>query len=386
MTQNSLSENRFDLTPTEGVQALRPYQPGKPIAELQREYGVSDVIKLASNENPLGPSPRVLAAMQREFADLARYPDGNGFALKQALAAKHGVELSQITLGNGSSDPLEFVVRVLVQPGDEVLFSEHAFAMYPIVTQAASAKAVMTQAKDWGHDLDAMLAAITDRTRVIFIANPNNPTGTWLGEEELEAFIAAVPSRIAVVVDEAYFEYASDPALRAQQSAKDYPDASQWLGRYPNLMVTRTFSKAYGLAGLRVGYSLSHPDMANLMNRIRPPFNVNSLALAAACAGLEDVEHVRKGVALNTEQMAVVTTAAQQMGLGFIPSVGNFVCIDVADPSVGRDGAAVYDALLHEGVIVRPVANYGMPRHLRVTLGLPEENARFLAALAKVLV
>ena len=386
MTQNSLSENRFDLTPTEGVQALRPYQPGKPIAELQREYGVSDVIKLASNENPLGPSPRVLAAMQREFADLARYPDGNGFALKQALAAKHGVELSQITLGNGSSDPLEFVVRVLVQPGDEVLFSEHAFAMYPIVTQAASAKAVMTQAKDWGHDLDAMLAAITDRTRVIFIANPNNPTGTWLGEEELEAFIAAVPSRIAVVVDEAYFEYASDPALRALQSAKDYPDASQWLGRYPNLMVTRTFSKAYGLAGLRVGYSLSHPDMANLMNRIRPPFNVNSLALAAACAGLEDVEHVRKGVALNTEQMAVVTTAAQQMGLGFIPSVGNFVCIDVADPSVGRDGAAVYDALLHEGVIVRPVANYGMPRHLRVTLGLPEENARFLAALAKVLV
>jgi histidinol-phosphate aminotransferase len=376
---------RFDLTPTEGVQALRPYQPGKPIAELQREYGVSDVIKLASNENPLGPSPRVLAAMQHEFADLARYPDGNGFALKQALAAKHGVDLSQVTLGNGSSDPLEFVVRVLVRPGDEVLFSEHAFAMYPIVTQAASAKAVTARAKDWGHDLDAMLAAITDRTRVIFIANPNNPTGTWLGEEELEAFIAAVPSRIAVVVDEAYFEYASDPALRSLQSAKDYPDASQWLGRYPNLMVTRTFSKAYGLAGLRVGYSLSHPDMANLMNRIRPPFNVNSLALAAACAGLGDVEHVRKGVALNTEQMAVVTTAAQEMGLGFIPSVGNFVCIDVGDSSVGRDGAAVYDALLHKGVIVRPVANYGMPRHLRVTLGLPEENQRFLKALADII-
>lgn len=386
MSQTNLNDKRFDLRPTEGVQALRPYQPGKPIAELQREYGVSDVIKLASNENPLGPSPRVLMAMQHEFADLARYPDGNGFALKQMLAAKHGVDLAQITLGNGSSDPLEFVVRVLVRPGDEVLFSEHAFAMYPIVTQAASAKAVMTPAKAWGHDLDAMLAAITDRTRVIFIANPNNPTGTWLGEEELEAFIAAVPSRIAVVVDEAYFEYASDPALRSQQSAKDYPDASQWLDRYPNLMVTRTFSKAYGLAGLRVGYSLSHPHMANLMNRIRPPFNVNSLALAAACAGLEDVEHVRQGVALNTEQMAVVTSAAQQMGLGFIPSVGNFVCIEVGDPSVGRDAAAVYDALLHEGVIVRPVANYGMPRYLRVTLGLPEENARFLAALARVLV
>jgi histidinol-phosphate aminotransferase len=388
--QRKSQNARFDLTPTEGVQALRPYQPGKPITELQREYGVSDVIKLASNENPLGPSPKVLAALQHEFADLARYPDGNGFALKQALAAKHGVELSQITLGNGSSDPLEFVVRVLVRPGDEVLFSEHAFAMYPIVTQAASAKAVMTPANPsspnkWGHDLDAMLAAITDRTRVIFIANPNNPTGTWLGGDELEAFIAAVPTRIAVVVDEAYFEYASDPALRVQQGAKDYPDASQWLGRYPNLMVTRTFSKAYGLAGLRVGYSLSHPDMANLMNRIRPPFNVNSLALAAACAGLEDVEHVRQGVALNTEQMAVVTSAVQEMGLGFIPSVGNFVCIDVADPSVGRDGAAVYDALLHKGVIVRPVANYGMPRHLRVTLGLPEENQRFLKALAEII-
>lgn len=372
----------FDLTATEGVQSLRPYQPGKPIDELQREYGVCDVVKLASNENPLGSSPKVLAALQNEFADLARYPDGNGFALKQMLAAKHGVDMGQITLGNGSSDPLEFVVRVLVQPGDEVMFSEHAFAMYPIVTQAASATAVVTPAnssspKKWGHDLDAMLAAINDHTRVIFVANPNNPTGTWLGEDELKAFIAAVPSRIAVVVDEAYFEYASDPVL----GAADYPDASQWLGRYPNLVVTRTFSKAYGLAGLRVGYSLSHPDMANLLNRIRPPFNVNSLALAAACAGLEDVEHVRNAVALNVEQMTVVTSAVQKMGLGFIPSVGNFVCIDV-----GEEAAAVYDALLHEGVIVRPVANYGMPRHLRVTLGLPEENARFLDALAKVLI
>lgn len=371
-----MADNKFILTPTAGVQKLRPYQPGKPIEELRREYGVSDIVKLASNENPLGPSPKVLAALQAEFADLARYPDGNGFDLKQALAARHGVDMAQITLGNGSSDPLEFVVRVLVQPGDEVLFSEHAFAMYPIVTQAASATAVVTPAVDWGHDLDAMLAAITERTRVIFIANPNNPTGTWLGEDELAAFIAAVPARIAVVVDEAYFEYARDPGL----GASDYPDASQWLDRFPNLVVTRTFSKAYGLAGLRVGYSLSHPDMANLLNRIRPPFNVNSLALAAACAGLEDVDHVQRGVALNTGQMAVVTAAVQQMGLSFIPSVGNFVCIDVGDGA-----AAVYDALLHEGMIVRPVANYGMPRHLRVTLGLPDENRRFLTALAKVL-
>ncbi len=372
--------NRFEALAAPGVQALQPYQPGKPIDELQREYGVSDVIKLASNENPLGPSPKVLAALQNEFSELARYPDGNGFDLKQLLAAKHNVDTSQITLGNGSSDPLEFVVRVFVQPGDEVMFSQHAFAMYPIVTQAASAKAVITPAKQWGHDLDGMRAAMTDRTRVIFIANPNNPTGTWLDGDSLHAFIADVPEQVIVVVDEAYFEFASDPALRAQQGATDYPDASQWLDQFPNLVVTRTFSKAYGLAGLRVGYSLSHPDVANLLNRIRPPFNVNSLALAAACAGLQDVDHVQRGVSLNAEQMEVVTTAVKKMGFDFIPSVGNFVCIDV-----GEGAAAVYDALLHEGVIVRPVANYGMPRHLRVTLGLAEENARFLAALAKVL-
>jgi histidinol-phosphate aminotransferase len=372
--------NRFEALATAGVKALRPYQPGKPIDELQREYGVSEVIKLASNENPLGPSPKVLQVLSGELADLARYPDGNGFALKQALAAKHGVDMAQITLGNGSSDPLEFVVRVFVAPGDEVVFSEHAFAMYPIVTQAASGKAVVAPAKDWGHDLDAMRAAVTERTRVIFIANPNNPTGTWLDAERLQAFIADVPEQVMVVVDEAYFEFASDPALRIKQGAADYPDASQWLERFPNLVVTRTFSKAYGLAGLRVGYSLSHPDVANLLNRIRPPFNVNSLALAAACAALQDVDHVRRGVALNAEQMTVVTQAAQAMGLEYIPSVGNFVCLDV-----GENAAAVYDALLHEGVIVRPVANYGMPRHLRVTLGLAEENTRFLSALAKVL-
>lgn len=372
--------NRFEALATAGVQALHPYQPGKPIDELQREYGVSNIIKLASNENPLGPGPRVVQVLAGEMAELARYPDGNGFALKQALAAKHGVDMAQITLGNGSSDPLEFVVRVFVAPGDEVVFSQHAFAMYPIVTQAAGGKAVVTPAKEWGHDLDAMRAAISERTRVIFIANPNNPTGTWLDGDSLQAFIADVPERVMVVVDEAYFEYASDPALRMKQGAADYPDASQWLQRYPNLVVTRTFSKAYGLAGLRVGYSLSYPDVANLLNRIRPPFNVNSLALAAAAAALQDEEHVRRGVALNAEQMTVVTQAAQAMGLEYIPSVGNFVCLDVGD-----NAAAVYDALLHEGVIVRPVANYGMPRHLRVTLGLAEENERFLAALSKVM-
>ena len=372
--------NRFEDIANPGVRSLRPYQPGKPIEELQREYGVSNVIKLASNENPLGPSVKVLDVLSGEYSELARYPDGNGFNLKQLLAEKHGLSVDRITLGNGSSDPLEFVVRVFAQPGDEVLFSEHAFAMYPIVTQAASANAVIAPAKDWGHDLDAMSDRISKRTRVIFIANPNNPTGTWLGSDELEAFIASVPESVIVVIDEAYFEYAIDPSLRSLYGEKDYPDASKWLDKYSNLVVTRTFSKAYGLAGLRVGYSLSHPDIANLLNRIRPPFNLNSLALAAACAGLEDIEHVSRAVSLNAQEMARVTESFAQMGLKYIASIGNFVSVNV-----GTDGAAVYDALLHEGIIVRPVANYGMPEFLRVTLGLPEENTQFLNALIRVL-
>lgn len=371
--------NRFESLASLGVQRLQPYQAGKPIEELQRECGVSEVIKLASNENPLGPGERVRAVLVADVVELARYPDGNGFTLKQALAVRHGVAMSQITLGSGSSEVLELVVRVFAQPGDEVLFSEHAFAMYPIITQSASATAVVTPAKDWGHDLDAMRAAVTDRTRVIFIANPNNPTGTWLGAATLETFIADLPGEVIVVVDEAYFEYASEPACLSLGAA-DYPDTSQWLGRYPNLVVTRTFSKAYGLAGLRVGYSLSHPDLADLLNRVRPPFNLNSLALVAASSALEDTIHVERTVMLNREGMAQVTAGVRDLGLDFIPSVGNFVCVDVGD-----DALAVYDALLHEGVIVRPVANYSMPRHLRVTLGLPAENERFLTALAKVL-
>jgi len=388
--------NRFEKLATLGVKSLSPYQPGKPIEELEREYGVTDVIKLASNENPLGSSPGVHNILSAEYESFSRYPDGNGFTLKQMLAKKHGVSMDRITLGNGSSDPLEFVVRVFAQPGDEILFSEHAFAMYPIVTQAASATAVVAPAKEWGHDLDAMAERISERTKVIFIANPNNPTGTWLKGEELEAFIARVPESVIVVVDEAYFEYAREPALwlqeglqkglqdGSQKGAVEYPDATQWLDRYPNLMVTRTFSKAYGLAGLRVGYSLSHPDLANLLNRIRPPFNVNSLALAAACASLEDSNHVAKAVALNALEMGHTTKAFEQMGLDYIPSVGNFVCVDVSS-SEGRDGMAVYESLLREGIIVRPVANYGMPKFLRVTLGLPEENAKFINALRKVL-
>lgn len=361
---------------TPGILGLHPYQPGKPIGELEREYGVSNIIKLASNENPLGPSPAALNAMQGAMQDVWLYPDGNGYELKSRLASKHQVEIDQITLGNGSSDVLEFAIRSFVNPEDEVLFSEHAFALYPILTQAVGAKGIAAPAKDWGYDLDALRQRISGRTKVIFIANPNNPTGTWLGSGELEDFIREVPEHALVVIDEAYFDYANYP----DTGAADYPDCMQWIGKYSNLMVARTFSKSYGLAGLRVGYSVSHPQVADLMNRVRPPFNVNSLALAAAAASLDDAEHLKRSVAMNAAGLRQLETAFEEMGLACIPSVGNFISVDVA-----RSGAEVFEALLHEAVIVRPVANYGMPNHVRVTIGRPEENERFIGALKKVL-
>ena len=366
----------FSRSANPGVLGLHPYQPGKPIEELERELGISNIIKLASNENPLGPSPKALAAMREVLDDVWLYPDGNGFELKQKLATKHAVGINQVTLGNGSSDVLEFAVRVFVAPGDEVLFSEHSFALYPLLTQAVGGKGVAAPAKNWGHDLTAMRSLISERTKVIFIANPNNPTGTWLGATELEAFIREVPKQVLVVVDEAYFDYAIEPAT----GAMEYPDCSSWIARYPNLMVARTFSKSYGLAGLRVGYAVSHPQVADLMNRVRPPFNVNGVALAAAAAALDDVQHLSRSVALNAAGLQQLTAGFAALGLEHIPSVGNFISVDLRRP-----GAPLYEKLLREGVIVRPVANYGMPNHLRVTVGTADENERFLGALKKVL-
>jgi len=317
-----------------------------------------------------------LEAMRDALSSVWLYPDGNGFDLKQKLAVRHGVEMKQITLGNGSSDVLEFAVRVFVGPGDEVLFSEHSFALYPILTQAVGGTPVVAPAKNWGNDLDALMERISERTRVIFIANPNNPTGTWIGGKELEAFIQAVPPEVLIVVDEAYFEYAIEQATEAL----DYPDTIGWVERYPNLMVARTFSKSYGLAGIRVGYAVSHPQVADLMNRVRPPFNANSVALAAAAAALDDEEHLQRSVKMNAEGLKQLVAGFKSMGLDYIPSIGNFISVDV-----GRTAAPLYEALLREAVIVRPVANYGMPDHLRVTVGAPEENIRFLAALKKVL-
>jgi histidinol-phosphate aminotransferase len=355
---------------TPGVRGLKPYPPGKPIDELEREDGVRQAIKLASNENPLGPSPAALEAARSALTDVARYPDGGGFALKRALATKLGVGPDQITLGNGSSDIIEFTARTFVGPGDEVIFSQHAFAIYPLITQAIGGRAVVAPAHGWGHDLDAMGQALTPRTKLVFITNPNNPTGTWIGRPALRAFLEQLPARVMVLLDEAYFEYVREP---------DYPDGIAWIKDFPNLIVTRTFSKVYGLAGLRVGYGVSSAVVADLLNRVRPPFNVNSIALAAAGAALRDGAHVEYAVTLNQEGMRQLTAAFRELGLEMIPSVGNFVCVDL-----GRPAAPVYEGLLRQGVIVRPVANYGMPNHLRITIGLPDENRRFLEALRPV--
>jgi histidinol-phosphate aminotransferase len=356
-----------------GVQKLSPYVPGKPVDELARELGIDParIIKLASNENPLGPGDKALAAIRAELAELARYPDGNGFDLKTRLAERCDVTPAQVTLGNGSNDILELVARAYLAPGLNAVFSQHAFAVYPIATQAVGASAKVVPARDYGHDLPAMLAAIDDDTRVIFIANPNNPTGTWFGREALADFLARVPERVLVVLDEAYIEYAM---------GGDLPDGLEFLATHPNLLVSRTFSKAYGLAALRVGYGLSSPTVADVLNRVRQPFNVNSLALAAACAALEDDAYLARSRELNAAGMAQLQDGLRALGLKWIPSRANFLAVDM-----GQGAGPLYQALLREGVIVRPIGGYGMPNFLRVSIGLPDENARFLEALAKVL-
>ncbi|MDY3197422.1 MAG: histidinol-phosphate transaminase [Pseudomonadaceae bacterium] len=356
-----------------GVQKLSPYVPGKPVEELAREFGLdpASIVKLASNENPLGPAPSVLQAVQRALPELTRYPDGNGFTLKQALSERFGFELSRITLGNGSNDVLELIGRAFAMPGVEVVFSQHAFAVYPIVTQAVGATAVQVPARNWGHDLPAMAAAITPATRLVFIANPNNPTGTWFERAEFEAFMASVPEHVLVVLDEAYTEYV-EPG--------EALNGFDYIERYPNLIVCRTLSKAYGLAALRVGYCISHPQVADVLNRVRQPFNVNSLALAAAVAALADESYLAESRQLNRDGMRQLEQGLNELGLQWIPSRGNFIAVDL-----GRDAGPVYQGLLRAGVIVRPVAGYEMPNHLRVSIGLREENQRFLEALAGVL-
>src|SRR5882724_6315466 len=354
------------------IRAIAPYQPGKPIAELAREMGLNEkkIVKLASNENPSGIPPKAKAAIKRELAQLARYPDGNAFELKAALSRRYGVPQECIVVGNGSNDLLEMAAGAFLAPARAAVYSQHAFAVYPLATQARGAEGIVVPAKDYAHDLEAMLAAITLETRLVFIANPNNPTGTFATGAELENFIANVPRDVAVVVDEAYSEYLP-PNLRY--------DCVALLRKHPNFIVTRTFSKVYGLAGLRVGYGLMHPHVADLLNRVRQPFNVNSLALAAAAAALEDRKFVAKSTKMNRSGLAKLERALKTLGLETIPSCANFITFRVSR------ARTVYDRLLRQGVIVRPLAGYDMPDHLRVTVGTPKENGKFLKALTAAL-
>jgi len=352
-----------------GIKGLQPYQPGKPIEELERELGISNIVKLASNENPCGPSPKVLEVIAEQAKEITRYPDG--FSLTQKLSEKLMVKPEQITLGNGSNQVLNLIAQVFLDARYNAVISQHAFVVYPLAVKALGATLKEVPAKNWGHDLDAMLEAVDENTRLIFIANPNNPTGTWNTADEIQAFMKKVPDNVVVVIDEAYVEYVTDSR---------YKSAMALLEQYDNLIVTRTFSKAYGLAGLRIGYGVSSPEVADLLNRIREPFNANSLALAAAEVALDDHEYIEKSQRLNHQGMEQLEKGFADLGLKFIPSIGNFICVEFE-----HNAMEVYDQLLHKGVIVRPIGVYGMPKHLRVSIGLPDENQRCLSALQEIL-
>ncbi|KQV78565.1 aspartate aminotransferase [Massilia sp. Root351] len=363
----------------EYVRAIAPYQAGKPISEVAREFGLDEasIVKLASNENPFGVPESAKAAMAAAAADLGRYPDANGFELKAALSERYDVPADWITLGNGSNDILEIAAHAFVEKGQAIVYSQYSFAVYALATQGLGARAIVVPAKDYGHDLDAMAAAIdaaADDVRLVFIANPNNPTGTFIGAAEIESFLKKVPANVVVVLDEAYNEYLSP---------ENQYESAAWVKQYPNLLVSRTFSKAYGLAGLRVGFAIAQPALTDLMNRIRQPFNVNSLAQAAAIAALNDKSFLEQGARNNAAGYQQFVEAFEQMGLEYVPSYGNFVLV-----KVGKDlaaGARVNLALLKQGVIVRPVGNYGLPEWLRISIGLPQENAILISALQKAL-
>lgn len=355
----------------QGVMTLQPYIPGKPIEELQREMGITDVVKMASNENPLGPSALALKAASDALLRIDRYPDGSGHELKRALAKYLSVSSNQITLGNGSDNVLALITHAFVKPDEEVIISEYAFATFTIITHVANAQPIFAPCKEWKHNLAAMAKLVTDKTKLIFIANPNNPTGTYNTEQELLTLLNNVPPSVIVVVDEAYCEYITQA---------DYPNSLKLLDKFPNLIITRTFSKIYGLAGLRVGYGVSSAEIAEILNRVRLPFNVNSIALAAATAALDDFAHREDSLRVNQYGMEQLTTALKEMRLNYIPSVTNFVTIDVQ-----RNAVQIYHDLLHEGIIVRPLAAYHMPTHIRVTIGLQDQNERFIQALKKVL-
>lgn len=359
------------------IKQLHPYSPGKPIEELERELGISNAIKLASNENPLGCSPLARGVLEQASEHIELYPDANAYYLKQRLGQKLGIDEYQITIGNGSNDVLDLIARSFLDASTEAVFSQYAFMVYGMVTKACGATAKIADALDsasespHGHDLEAMAKLITNKTRVIFIANPNNPTGTWVSSDALRAFAEAVPDHIAIVVDEAYFEYVD---------LEQYPDTLQWLDRFPNLIVTRTFSKIYGLAGLRIGYAVSSPELCDLFNRVRQPFNANSLALAAARSALDDDAFVDKSRHSNAQGLQSMQRWFEQQGCAYIPSAGNFLTVHFGDSS-----QRIYQDLLQRGIIVRPVANYGMPGFLRISVGTEDQLQRLYQELGTLL-
>ena len=354
---------------------IHPYIPGKPISEVKRELGLTTITKLASNENPLGASPLALQAIQDELVDIARYPDGGAYSLKTALAKFIGVASHNIAIGNGSNEVLELVARVFASEGDEVIYSQYAFAVYPISTQIVGATGVEVTARNWGHDLSAMLAAITKKTKLIYIANPNNPTGTFFSKAEWDAFISKVPKNVVVVLDEAYLEYAA-----SLMPSELHFNGVDYIADYENLLVSRTFSKAYGLAALRIGYIVGHADLISYINQVREPFNVNQLAQVAAIKALEDQAFVANSIKINQLGLKQVKTAIEELGISYIPSAGNFICIDL-----GSKAMQINQALLQKGVIVRPVANYGMDGYLRISIGTQIENDHFIDALKEII-
>ncbi|MEA3404550.1 MAG: histidinol-phosphate transaminase [Pseudomonadota bacterium] len=353
------------------ISGIHPYIPGKPVSDLERELGLTKISKLASNENPLGASPAVHAAITSELSEIARYPDGSAYELKHRLAQFLNVSENQIAVGNGSNELLEMVARVFAGPGDEIVYSQYGFAVYPISAQVVGATGIEVPAKNWGHDLPAMLAAITEKTKVIYIANPNNPTGTVFGKEEWEAFISQVPKQVVVVLDEAYLEYCDH---------SDYPNGVDYLSDYANLLVSRTFSKAYGLASLRIGYLLGCEEIIQYINQLRAPFNVNHYAQVGGVAAIQDQSFVDHVIELNKAGMQQVVLALTALGLDYIPSSGNFV-VALFDGSA----EAINQKLLENGVIVRPLANYGMANALRISIGTQTENQHFIDTLTLIL-
>ena len=359
------------MEPLKHIKDLIPYVPGKPVEELERELGISDAIKIASNENPVGPSPLATEAVKKHLNQTNRYPDGDCYYLKQKLSSFLGVETNNLIIGNGSNEIIELIARTYLSKNDEAIFGENAFIVYPIVTQAVGAKSVVSPMRNLTHDLDDISKRITAKTKVIFLANPNNPTGTIFNCKAFEKFLELVPDEIIVLIDEAYFEYVD---------TLDYPDSLRYRDKKPNLITVRTFSKIYGLAGYRIGYGVASKEMISYLNRVREPFNVNSLAQIAAMSALDDIEHVKKSKQINDIGLEYICGELDNLGVSYTPSFTNFVLIDLK-----QDPKDIYNNLLRRGVIVRPVGIYGLKTHLRVTVGLEKENKRFVDALKEVL-